>query len=695
MGANGGKVTFGFQGIKGSSPATVPTYFAVNGVACSDVIPPTATSVPPTATNVPPTVTNVPPTVTTVPPTATNIPPTATTIPPTVTTVPPTATSIPPTQPPGGSCSVDYTIANQWGTGFQANVTIKNHATTAVSGYTLTWNFTAGQQFSSGWNATFSQNGTAVSASNPANNWNGTIAPNGGVVSFGFQGTYNVNNPKPTNFALNGKACTGGPTPTPIPPTSTPGPSPTPAPAAIFRVNTQGRITKDGQVLPVQCGSWFGLEGRHEPSSDPTNPGGAAMELYVGNTSWVNGGQGSGRTIQQTMDEITAMGINVVRLPVAPQTLNPTDPQGMAPNLKNHTSVRVPTARQALEEFLVLADQNNIEVMLDMHSCSNYVGWRAGRLDARPPYADWDRDQYDYYREDSSCAATLNPPGVTRIQAYDETKWLNDLRTLAGLGTQLGVDNIIGIDIFNEPWDYTWEDWKTFTEHAYAAINEVNPNTLLFVQGISATANNQDGTPNTITQVPHGDEATNPNWGENLFEAGANPPNVPKERLVYSPHTYGPSVFVQKGFMDPAQPQCAGLEGDAAGDADCNIVINVPQLRSGWEEHFGYLKDQGYAIVVGEFGGNLDWPRGQASLRDQTRWSHITPGVDQIWQDAFVDYMVDKGIEGCYWSINPESGDTGGWYGHAYDPISNTSGWGEWRDFDARKTSLLFELWGK
>ena len=46
------------------------------------------------------------------------------------------------------------------------------------------------------------------------------------------------------------------------------------------------------------------------------------------------------------------------------------------------------------------------------------------------------------------------------------------------------------------------------------------------------------------------------------------------------------------------------------------------------------------------------------------------------WQNAFVDYMVSKGIEGCYWSINPESGDTAGWYGHAYDPITQHVGLG-------------------
>jgi len=464
---------------------------------------------------------------------------------------------------------------------------------------------------------------------------------------------------------------------------------------AVFRVNSAGRITKNGTVFPVRCGSWFGLEGRHEPSNDPINPSGAAMEQYIGNTSWANGGAGTGRTIAQTMTEISGMGINMIRLPLVPQTLNPNDPQGTGNVLKNHSSVRIANSRLALETMIRAADAANIEVLLDIHSCSNFVGWRKGRLDARPPWVDADRDNYDFKRENYSCASTLNPPTVTTTHPYNTTIWLDNLRTLAGLSASLGVDNIIGIDIYNEPHDYTWADWKALTEQAYTAINGVNPNILLFVEGVSSKANGQDGTPATTTAVPHGSAATVPNWGENLFQAGGDPPNVPRDRLVWSPHTYGPSVFVQPSFMDPAQPQCAGLEGDAAGDADCNIVINPTLLRSGWEEHFGYLKQQNYAIVVGEFGGNLDWPLGQASIRDRNRWSHITPGVDAQWQDAFVSYMVEKGIEGCYWSINPESGDTAGWYGHAYDPINNTSGWGEWRAFDQRKTNLLNRLWGR
>ena len=101
-------------------------------------------------------------------------------------------------------------------------------------------------------------------------------------------------------------------------------------------------------------------------------------------------------------------------------------------------------------------------------------------------------------------------------------------------------------------------------------------------------------------------------------------------------------------------------------------------------------------MVVGEFGGNLDWPLrpGQHPRSQPLEPHHARRRRDQ-WQNAFVDYLVSKGIEGCYWSINPESGDTAGWYGHAYDPISNTSGWGEWRAFDQRKTNLLNRLWGR
>jgi endoglucanase len=387
------------------------------------------------------------------------------------------------------------------------------------------------------------------------------------------------------------------------------------------------------------------------------------------------------------MEEISAQGINVIRLPIAPQTLDPNDPQGRGDIrqggvLKNHESVRAENARQALEDFIVLADQNNLQVIIDIHSCSNYVGWRAGRLDATPPYVDASRDNYEYTREDYSCGPA--GAGVT-VHEYNQSRWLEDLREIAGLSNKLGVDNILAIDIFNEPWDYTWQQWKALAESAFEAINSVNSDILIMVEGIGSELSNG-------TSVPHGDQSSNPNWGENLFPAANDPLNIPRDLLIMSPHTYGPSVFVQRQFMDPAQPQCAGLEGDQAGDADCNIVIDPAKLEAGWEEHFGFLKDMGYAVVIGEFGGHFEWPTG-APQRDQDRWGHITNHVDEEWQNAFVDYMIKRDIKGCYWSINPESGDTGGLYLHAYDPVSNPSGWGTWQGLDNAKLTLLKRLW--
>lgn len=461
--------------------------------------------------------------------------------------------------------------------------------------------------------------------------------------------------------------------------------------APVWTVDDMGNILKDGTVFRIKGGSWFGLEGRHEPSNDQDNPSGAPMEMYMGNVFW----QESGRTYDQDIREFKQIGFNTIRLPVVPQTLDANDPQGSTDKfLKNAPSVKIANSRLAMETVIKKLDAAGLYVMLDIHSCSNYVGWRAGRLDARPPYADADRDNYDFYREDCSCAATDNPAGVKTIQAYDKQKWLADLKTLAGLARDLNVKNIIGIDIFNEPWDYTWEEWKTLIDDAYTAVSSVNPNILIFAQGISASAGNQDGNPDDFVEVPHGEEFTNPNWGENFYEAGSNPPSMPKNKLVYSPHTYGPSVFVQQMFMDPSQPKCEGLYGDEAGENNCNIVINPALLIEGWDEHFGYLKAMGYGMAIGEFGGNPDWPR-KATLRDQDRYDYLSDKtVDWQWQQAFVDYLIDRGItDTFYWSINPESGDTGGVYGHAYDPVSATAGWGTWLEPETRKVDLLKELW--
>jgi hypothetical protein len=123
-------------------------------------------------------------------------------------------------------------------------------------------------------------------------------------------------------------------------------------------------------------------------------------------------------------------------------------------------------------------------------------------------------------------------------------------------------------------------------------------------------------------------------------------------------------------------------------------VINSAILEPGWQAHFGYLKALGYAVCIGEFGGNMDWPN-HAEVRMQTRYAYLTDKTcDQKWQNAFVNYLVKTCIlDSIYWSINPESSDTYGIYTTPYDPVSNTGGWGTWSGTDSRKLTLIQQLW--
>jgi len=103
----------------------------------------------------------------------------------------------------GGTCQVSY-VKNEWTGGFTANVTVTNTGTATVNGWTVKFSFPGDQHVTNAWNATVTQSGTAVTATNVS--YNPTIAP-GGNVQFGFQGTWNSNDTSPTTFTLNGTAC--------------------------------------------------------------------------------------------------------------------------------------------------------------------------------------------------------------------------------------------------------------------------------------------------------------------------------------------------------------------------------------------------------------------------------------------------------------------------------------------------------
>jgi acetylxylan esterase len=122
----------------------------------------------------------------------------------------PTNTPVPTNTPTPGTatCKVTYAIQSQWTGGFTANLTIADTGTSAINGWTLKFAFPAsGQSVTQGWNATWSQSGLNVTATNLS--YNGAIAA-GGSVSVGFNGAWSGSNPAPTSFTLNGATCTAG-----------------------------------------------------------------------------------------------------------------------------------------------------------------------------------------------------------------------------------------------------------------------------------------------------------------------------------------------------------------------------------------------------------------------------------------------------------------------------------------------------
>jgi hypothetical protein len=116
------------------------------------------------------------------------------------------------------ACSVNYSVASNWGSGFQVQITITNQGP-ALTNWTLQYAYTGAETISSGWNGTWTQSGKTISVASLS--WNGSLASGASTgigANFNLSGTIDT----PTAFTLNGVACssnTGG-TPTSSPSSS-------------------------------------------------------------------------------------------------------------------------------------------------------------------------------------------------------------------------------------------------------------------------------------------------------------------------------------------------------------------------------------------------------------------------------------------------------------------------------------------
>jgi endoglucanase len=207
---------------------------------------------------------------------------------------------------------------------------------------------------------------------------------------------------------------------------------------------------------------------------------------------------------------------------------------------------------------------------------------------------------------------------------YSEDRWIADWKMLAQ--RYAGNPTVVGADLHNEPHapDACWgcgdttRDWRLAAERGGNAILAVNPNWLIIVEGISCYGPGGD-----VTPPVYGGTADCYWWGGNLQGARDYPVrlNVPN-RLVYSAHDYATSVYPQPWFEDPAFP------------------ANMPAI---WDKNWAYLLKENIApVLVGEFGTTL-----RAS-------------VDGVWLSELLKYIQTNGGHFTFWSLNPNSGDTGG-----------------------------------
>lgn len=289
------------------------------------------------------------------------------------------------------------------------------------------------------------------------------------------------------------------------------------------------------------------------------------------------------------LDLIHQRGFNAIRVPLAVTSTLSDPPASMFgggvseknPEVHNLSYLAV------LDVLIAQAARRDLLILLDMHRLSagdrNNPLWQDGSVPEAHLIGAWQR----------------------LAQRHCHSSW-----------------NVMGADVFNEPWAASWgfggasEDWAAAAERLAAAVSSACPRWLIFVEGVSHT---------TAAGVPAaaGQSELGHNWASNLEGVRTRPLSLAHHphKLVLSPHIYGPSVAPQPYF------------------ADARFPANLPPI---WETHFGFVTSEAKGcVVVGEWGG----------------WF---TGSDAAWQKAFGAYLAQKGIGSFYWALNPTSRDTGG-----------------------------------
>ncbi|GCE31777.1 hypothetical protein KDA_72610 [Dictyobacter alpinus] len=337
--------------------------------------------------------------------------------------------------------------------------------------------------------------------------------------------------------------------------------------------HTSGAQILDANNQPVKIAgiNWFGFE----------------TSNYVAHGLWSRG-------YKDMLDQISSLGYNTIRLPYSNQLFD----AGSTPNgidYSKNADLQGLSGIQIMDKIINYAGQKGLRIILDRH------------------------------RPDSGAQSAL-----WYTSAYPESRWISDWKMLAQ--RYKGNPTVIGADLHNEPHaPACWgcgdpnTDWQQAAQRAGNAILGVNPDWLIFVEGVDCYGTNG---------AANGDCYW---WGGNLEGVAQKPVQLNvANRLVYSAHDYPASVFNQTWFSDPNYPN---------------------NLAGIWDKHWGYIAKQNIAPVwLGEFGTKL------------------ATTSDQQWLSTLTNYL-GKGVNGfnwTFWCWNPDSGDTGGILNDDWNTVNQT-----------------------
>jgi len=294
--------------------------------------------------------------------------------------------------------------------------------------------------------------------------------------------------------------------------------------------------------------------------------------------------------------QIKEMGFNCVRIPFCNEMLRP-DAKPDKPNFygedpfftRDKTLFNFELAGlsplQMLDEIIRYAGVLGLAVILDNHS-----------------------REHDGYMNEK----------LWYTEKIPEKMWIDDWVMFAE--RYKNNPTVIGFDLENEPHGKavdkgsTWgtgasaTDWNTAAQKCGNAILAVNPDVLIIIEGVEQY------------------EGKTYWWGGNLRGVKKHPIVLSKpEKLVYSPHEYGPEVFQQPWFFESSFPS---------------------NMTAIWDEAFGFIAKENIApLFIGEFGiSSLDSYEGKAGT----------------WIKKFTAYMAAHSYSWTFWALNPNSGDTGG-----------------------------------